>query len=99
MIKIILVAVSMVLLISGCNSDPQWVQSYKKCKQTMEKEAEKMRESVPKDMDESPFGKPLAGLMVGMGEGLAGEVCEAIKQVCEKDPEGQGCRAVMKVEW
>jgi PBP1b-binding outer membrane lipoprotein LpoB len=88
----IALAALLTTLLSGCGSEPEWVEVYDDCKQKMTEASEQMKESSEKD----PNAKAMIDALGGMATAMGMAACESIKQMCEPDPDGDMCQAVIQ---
>ncbi len=88
----IALATLLTALLSGCGSKPEWVDVYDDCKQKMTEASEQMKASSEKD----PQAKAMIDAMGGMATAMGMAACESIKQICEPDPEGGACQAMVQ---
>ncbi len=76
---------------SGCSSEPEWVAVYEDCKNHVTEAAEGMKSENSSTGEQHPMAAAMEGMVISMGMAA----CESIKQVCENDPEGGACQAII----
>lgn len=81
---ILVLSVSVMLSLTGCGSEPEWVSIYNECQDGVNEGLAEMKQS-----PDTP--KAMGDMMESMG--LA--ACGMIKTTCEKDPEGTMCQAIV----
>ena len=89
--RIALVAL-LTTILGGCGSEPEWVEVYDDCKQKMTEVSEQMKENSEKD----PNAKAMIEALGGMATAMGMAACESIKQMCEPNPDGDVCQAVIQ---
>ncbi len=77
--------------VSGCSSEPEWVSVYEDCKSSINTAAEEMKSNNADSGEQHPMAEAMQNMAVSMGMAA----CESIKQVCENDPEGGACQAIV----
>jgi hypothetical protein len=87
---LLLPAAVLTVTFSGCSSEPEWVGVYEDCKSKINAAAEEIK-SENEDGEQNPMAKAMQNMAVYMGMAA----CESIKQVCENDPEGNACQAII----
>jgi PBP1b-binding outer membrane lipoprotein LpoB len=88
----IALAALLTTILSGCGNEPEWVGVYEDCKQKMTEVSEQMKENSGKD----PNAKAMIDALGGMATAMGMAACESIKQMCEPDPDGDMCQAVIQ---
>jgi PBP1b-binding outer membrane lipoprotein LpoB len=88
----IALATLLTTILSGCGSEPEWVEVYDDCKEKMGEVSEQMKENSEKD----PNAKAMIDAMGGMVTAMGMAACESIKQMCEPNPDGDMCQAVIQ---
>lgn len=88
----IALATLLTTILSGCGNEPEWVEVYDDCKQKMSEVSEQMKENSEKD----PNAKAMIDALGGMATAMGMAACESIKQMCEPDPDGDVCQAVIQ---
>jgi CHASE3 domain sensor protein len=76
----------------GCGGEPEWVEVYEDCKQKMTEASEEMRSS----SEDNPQAKAMVDAMGNMAMAMGMAACESIKQMCEPDPDGGACQAMVQ---
>lgn len=76
---------------SGCGGEPEWVGVYENCKESVSKAAEEMKSENEGSGEQHPMAEAMENMVISMGM----TACESIKQVCENDPEGDSCQAII----
>jgi beta-lactam-binding protein with PASTA domain len=76
---------------SGCSGEPEWVAVYEDCKSSVSKAAAEMKSENSSTGEQHPMAEAMEGMVISMGMAA----CESIKQVCENDPDGDACQAVI----
>lgn len=84
------------LTLAGCTSSPRWEEAYERCLKKMNPSLEKMKNDQQGAEAGSDVEKEMKKAMVGLAEGMAVSMCETVKEVCQKDPEGAACEGVLK---
>jgi hypothetical protein len=77
-----------VFLLHGCATQPRWVAAYQDCQEQVA-----LLGSVLGPADQ---GDEVSRTVDALAEEVGGAVCEAIRQVCEPDPNNQACRLVVE---
>ena len=90
LLMLVPVAVLTVTL-SGCSSETEWVGVYEDCKERINTAAEEMKSENEGSGEQHPMAEAMENMVVSMGMAA----CESIKQVCENDPEGDACQAIV----
>jgi hypothetical protein len=75
---------------SGCGGEPEWVGVYEDCKSKINAASEEMKKE-NEGSEQNPMAQAMENMVVSMGMAA----CESIKQVCENDPEGNACQAII----
>lgn len=86
-IGVLLIVLSVAL--AACSSPAD--RAYKGCKARFDEANEKAKATAPKD----PTGKAMADAMLTMAAGMGEATCDAIRQNCKSDPNGQMCQAAV----
>ncbi len=87
-IKGTLLSVAIVLLFSGCATQPRWERAYEDCREQVER--------LSGILGPADDGDELARTVDSVAEELGGAVCEAIRSVCEPKPDNEACRLVIE---
>ena len=75
--------------LAACSNPAE--RAYKGCKARFDQDTEKARASAPTD----PAAKAIADAMLTMTAGMGEATCDAIRQNCKSDPNGQMCQAAI----
>ncbi len=76
---------------SGCSSEPEWVAVYEDCKSSIDTAVAEMKSQGEESDENNPLAEAMGSMVASMGMAA----CESIKQVCEDDPEGGACQAIV----
>jgi hypothetical protein len=82
------------LQLSGCGSEPEWVEVYEQCKETVESQSEQLS-GISADSDDEQ-NREMAESMGRMAMNMAMSACEMIRTSCEEDADSPTCRAYLE---
>ncbi len=77
-----------VLLLGGCATQPRWVDAYEDCQEQIALLGDILGPA--EEGDEVAETVDLMAVQVGIA------VCEAIREVCEPDPDNEACRLIVE---
>jgi hypothetical protein len=78
--------------VTGCSSQPEWVEVYEDCQQKMTTASEEMKAN----SEDNPQAKAMVEAMGNMAKAVGMAACESIKQMCEPDPDGGACQMMVQ---
>jgi hypothetical protein len=84
----LLTTVCALLLLGGCATQPRWESAYEDCREQVE--------SLSDILGPAEDGDDLAAAVDSVAEEIGGAVCEAIRSVCEPEPDNEACRLVIE---
>lgn len=87
-------AILSALMLSACSSEPEWMEVYEQCKETVKAKSDEIK-GVGSDSQDAQ-SRAMAESMGNMAISMAMTACEMIKTSCEQDPEGATCRAYVE---
>lgn len=90
----ILFPVLSVLSLGACSGEPEWVEVYEQCKETVQAESDNITGIGAGDGDEQ--SRAMAESMGKMAMNMAMTACEMIRSSCEQDEESPTCRAYIE---
>ena len=82
--------------LSGCGGEPEWVTAYEDCKQQMTEAADKMKSEREANQNSDPQTQAMLETMSNMAVAMGMEACESIKRMCEPDPDSDACQAIVQ---
>jgi len=83
-----------VLLLGACSSEPDWVEVYEQCKETVKAQSADIK-NIGADSEDKQ-SRAMAESMGNMAINMAMSACEMIKISCEQDPDSATCRAYVE---
>jgi hypothetical protein len=89
-------AAAVSLGLSGCGGEPEWVAVYNDCNTQMEQAAAQMKSEMEASGEENEEARAMAEAMGNMVISMGKAACGTIKEVCEQDPDGETCQAMLK---
>ena len=82
--------------LSGCGGEPEWVSVYEDCKQQMSTASEEMKTKQEEAAKDNPQAQAMINAMGSMAMSMGMAACESVKQICEPDPDGSACQAMVQ---
>jgi hypothetical protein len=82
--------------LSGCGGEPEWVAAYEDCKTQMTDISEQMKAESESSESDNPQAQAMINAMSNMAKTMGMAACESIKQMCEPNPEGDACQAMVQ---
>lgn len=82
-----------VLSLCACTGEPEWVEVYEQCKETVQLESDKITGVGEGGSEES---RAMAESMGKMAMNMAMTACEMIRTNCEQDADSPTCRAYVE---
>jgi outer membrane lipoprotein-sorting protein len=83
--------------LSGCGAgDPEWVAVYEDCNAKMEQASAQMQSEIEASGGKNAEAQAMAEAMGNMVISMGKAACGSIKEVCEKDPDGQDCQSIVQ---
>jgi PBP1b-binding outer membrane lipoprotein LpoB len=82
------------LMLGACSSEPEWVEVYEQCKETVTAKSDEIK-GIGADSEDAQ-SRAMAESMGNMAISMAMTACEMIRTSCEQDPEGATCRAYVE---
>ena len=79
---------------ADCSRKPAWQRAYEKCRERTAQELAALERDA--ERQDSSFSAPLQQFAAGMVGGVGNAVCEAIRSICEPNPEGRACLEVTR---
>ncbi len=83
-------------VLSGCGGEPEWVSVYEDCKQQMSAASEEMKANQDEAVKDNPQAQAMINAMGSMAMSMGMAACESVKQICEPDPDGSACQAMVQ---
>ncbi|GEM_PF-6539859 len=77
-------SIGIVLSLSACSDEPEWVSIYNECK-----------EQIQASIDEIKQSPDAPQAMGNMMQSFGMSACEMIKSTCEQDPKGAACQSIV----
>ena len=88
----LLIPVLSAAFLGACSNEPEWVEVYEQCKQTVQTESEKLEAATAGNGQ----SQAMAESMGNMAMEMAMNACEMIRTNCEQDEKGPTCRAFVE---
>jgi hypothetical protein len=82
--------------LSGCSGEPEWVTAYEDCKTQMTNISEQMKEQKDSSENQNPHAQAMVDAMSNMAKSMGMAACESFKQICEPNPDGDACKAMVQ---
>jgi hypothetical protein len=82
------------LLLGACSGEPEWVEVYEQCKETVQSESDKLAAATEEQQDAQ--SRTMAESMNKMAINMAMTACEMIRSSCEQDANSPSCRAYVE---
>jgi len=82
------------LLLGACSGEPEWIEVYEQCKDTVQAESDKLTASAGSGQNAQT--RAMVESMNKMAINMAMTACEMIRTSCEQDANSPSCQAYIE---